>query len=478
MCHTRTFTRPLARILSALAVLTAIALLPKADGVEPAQFGATTNFPAGNSAKAMVAADFNRDGNPDIAVTTGDGLSFLLGSGGGALAAPTQYPYSTFGSGVLATGDFNHDGNRDLVEADWYNTRIILGDGAGNLSVLTNMSGDNNFSVYPAAVAVGDLNGDDKADIAVANTGNPSGRGVTVGFGRGDGFFGAPTNCALPSTPGDIVLGDLNGDGRLEAAVSLHSYYTANSNGVCVLTNKGDGTLAASQYYGASSQDYHYSLKLLDFNVAGGPDLAVLNYNAQSVAIRLNNGSGIFGPANDYPVGFPPNSLAIADFNGDGKTDLVVRGGTVARVLLGHGDGSFTVGSPMPVASGVTSPGTIAAEDFDGNGMPDLALTCSSSSSVAIKLNQTPPVLEITPSAGYNQITWLATFGTGFSLECTTNLLEPESWQPFPYPPVLIGNQKAVTDWTDRECKFYRLKNLKGGRGSTGRMGHALLRPM
>jgi hypothetical protein len=225
-----------------------------------------------------------------------------------------------------------------------------------------------------------------------------------------------------------------------------------------VLTNKGDGTLAASQYYGASSRDYHYSLKLVDFNGTGGLDLAVLNYDAQSVTIRLNNGSGVFGSANDYPMGFSPNSLATADFNGDGNADLIIRGGPVARVLLGHGDGSFTIGAPMPVASGVTSSGTIAVGDFDGNGTPDIALADSNDDSVAILLNQTPPILEIASMAGYNQITWGATFGTGFVLECTTNLFAPASWQPFPYPPVLLGNEKAVADWTDREHKFYRLR--------------------
>lgn len=434
------------------------ALLTEADGSEPVQFGAATNFPSGNNPGVMVAADFNTDGKPDIAVTTGTGLSLLLGSGGGVLSAPTNYPFTPFGSGALATGDFNMDGKMDLVEADWYNTRIILGDGAGHLLVLTNMFGDNNFSVYPAAVAVGDLNGDGKADIVVANTGNPSGRGITVGFGRGDGFFGPPTNCALPSTPGDIVLGDLNGDGKLEAAVSLQSIYTANSNSVCVLTNKGDGTLAVWQYYGASSKDYHYSLKLVDFNGDGKLDMAVLNYNAQSVTIRLNNGNGIFGSANDYPMGFTPNSLVTGDFNGDGKVDLIIRGGTAARVLSGHGDGSFTIGSKMTVASGATSPGTIAAGDFDDNGTPDLALACYNNNCVAIMLNRTLPILEITPLAGYNQIVWLASFGTNFVLECTTNLSAPGSWQPFPYPPVWIGNQKAVTDWTDHEKKYYRLR--------------------
>jgi hypothetical protein len=251
----------------------------------------------------------------------------------------------------------------------------------------------------------------------------------------------------------------LNGDGRLDAAVSLIIYDTANSNSVCILTNKGDGTLAVSQYYCASGQDYHFSLKLVDFNADVKLDLAVLNYNDQSVTIRLNNGGGIFGPAHDYPVGFSPNSLAAGDFNGDGKVDLIIRGETAACVLLGHGDGSFTVGPPMPVASGFwANPGALAVGDFDGNGTPDIALACFTNSSVAIKLNETPPTMGITPMIGYNQIVWPASFGTGFGLECTTNLLGPESWQPFPYPPVLIGNQKAVADWTDHEHKFYRLR--------------------
>jgi hypothetical protein len=176
------------------------------------------------------------------------------------------------------------------------------------------------------------------------------------------------------------------------------------------------------------------------------------------VTIRLNNGSGIFGAANDYPMGFLPNSLVAGDFNGDGKVDLIIRGGTGARVLSGHGDGSFTIGSKMTVASGTTSPGTIAVGDFDGNGTPDMALACYNNNCVAIMLNRTLPILEITPMAGYHQIAWLASFGTNFMLECTTNLSAPESWQPFPYPPAWIGNQKAVTDWADHEKKFYRLR--------------------
>ncbi len=447
--------------MTRLLLLTLIACAPVALAVVPARFGSPTNFPAGGNPAVVVSGDFNNDTNPDLALSGGNGFSLLLGTGRGAFGTPSQYPVSMFGNGALATGDFNKDGHLDLVETDWYSTRIMLGDGTGNLTLLTNMQGDHNFSVYSAAVAVGDLNGDGKADLAVANTGNPIGRGVTTGLGLGNGFFGAPTNRSLPTTPSDIALGDLDGDGRLDAAVSLQSAYGANSNSVCVLTNNGSGVLGISRYYDSTTRENHPALKLADFDANGGLDLAILNYTVQTVTIRLNPGNGSFGAANDFKLGFQATSLATGDFNGDENTDLFVRGATAACVLAGHGDGFFTVGSIMPVASGANLQGTIAADDFDKNGLPDAAFACMNNGYVAITLNQTPPFLKITPMQGYNQISWFAGVGAGFNLESTTNIFGPSDWQPFPYPAVVIGNQKAVTDWTTDPRKFYRLKKAR-----------------
>lgn len=253
----------------------------------------------------------------------------------------------------------------------------------------------------------------------------------------------------------------MNGDGRLDAVASLRPVGVPNSNSVCVLTNRGNGLLAVSQYCEDRISDAHYSLALVDFNGTSGPDLAVLNYNAQSVTIRLNIGNGSFGSATEYPVDMQPHSVASGDFNGDGRVDLIVRGNAFSRVLLGRGDGSFTVATILlpSIASGtIINPGTMAVGDFDANGTPDLALTAYNNAAVAVQLNHTPPFLEITRAVGYNQISWLASFSAGFSLEYTTNGIAPGNWQPFPSPPVVLGNQKGITDWTDHEQKFYRLK--------------------
>jgi hypothetical protein len=412
----------------------------------------------------LAVADFNRDGRPDVAGAISGYIRLFPGLGNGVLGDPTGWFVSAV---ALAIGDFNNDERLDLVSVSSYNVRILFGDGAGGFLVSSNVYGAGYPSVfYPRAVAVGDFNSDRKADLAIVYSLDYPGCLVT--FGRGNGSFDPPTKYTLANDPRDLRVGDLNGDGRPDLAIALRQ---GNSNTFCILTNKGDGTFGSPQYYLGRSGDDHPSLELGDFNGDRRLDVAVLEAAvsrfSNSVAIWLNNGRAGFDLADRYLLGFSPAAIVAADLNGDGKTDLLVRGGDLlippyggpsARVLLGQGDGSFVVGAAFSVPAPGIYPGTLGVGDFNGDGTPDLALTSATDETVAIMLNQTPPYLEIVKMEGYNQITWLATFGAGFTLEYTTNLLAPSAWQPFPYPPVVLGNQKGVTDWADHERKFYRLR--------------------
>ena len=395
------------------------------------RFGAAVNFPVAGNPTALVVADFNRDGKPDVTVSIPNGVSFLFGAGNGTFSSPTNYAVA--GSGALAAGDFNNDGRIDIVSAGYGGGSVLLGDGAGHF-VKTNF----NFSLYsPSAIAVGDFNGDGNLDMAI------TGNSVTAAFGNGDGSFGSRTNYG--SNVYDIFAGDLNGDGILDLAAVAYS-------GNCVFMNRGDGTFATPLYYQTS-----YGANVLvsgDFNNDGILDMAVLNPNPGSITVRLNNGRW-FWSTRDYSLGLSyPTSATAADINGDGNIDLLVRSGSTLGILLGNGDGTFTSGPQLAVPSG-NGLRSIALADVNGDGLPDIVLT--GNNSVVVLLNQTPPVLKMTSMTGYNQISW-ANISAAFTLECTTNLSAPDSWQPFPYPPVIIGDHKAVTDWVNTGQKFYRLR--------------------
>ncbi len=267
-------------------------ILPGGSGLAQVNFGTPTNIACQSSPKELFIADFNRDGKLDVGSKVSSGVNLLFGFGNGALSDIALKHTNTVGD-VMAIGDFNNDGNLDFVLVGWYFTHIILNDGKGGMNFWTNLNG---YSVYPSAVAVADLNGDGNADLVVANKGNSAGCGITVGFGSGNGVFGAPTTYAFaPFTPRDMAIADFNGDGRLDMVVS-----TSGTASMCVLINKGNGTFWDPVYYNGRGSDDHISLQAGDFDRDGNLDVAVINANSHSVTIWRNNGNGTFTSANTY----------------------------------------------------------------------------------------------------------------------------------------------------------------------------------
>jgi hypothetical protein len=310
-------------------------------------------------------------------------------------AAPLKHPHTELGFkksnlpvGVqwsIVTADFNGDGIPDLAAVvGEKSVAVFLGKGDGTFTGPFNTVG---FSYQFSNMAVGDFNDDGIPDIAVTSYiyGN-----VTILLGNGNGTFTTVSQmpAAGQDAPTSIAVADFNRDGILDLAVS-----SLADNVVTILLGKGDGTFTAGTPATTATGSISYGLTAGDFNGDGKIDLAVSNAidteNSNEINILLGNGDGTFTLSSQSPAtGQNPYGGTVADFNGDGNLDLAVPNeldGTVT-CLLGNGDGTFNTVPETPATGG--NPVQIAVGDFNGDGIPDLAAADFFGNKIAVLLGK------------------------------------------------------------------------------------------
>jgi VCBS repeat protein/IPT/TIG domain-containing protein/FG-GAP repeat protein len=336
------------------------------------------DYGGGSFLTGMAVGDFNDDGKLDLSVADYDNsvLYVLLGNGDGTLQAPVQFATGGFPGGV-AVGDFNGDGKLDLAVSYGCNTSNCL---TGGVSILLG-NGDGSFETHvdypaggaPSGLVAGDFNQDGKLDLAVANYYDGT---VSIFLGNGDGTFQPQVvskdciACGLGTNPAAVTIGDFNGDGRLDLVM-------AGDQPVDVLLGNGDGTFQAPIEY-TTGNFWGHSVVVADFNADGKLDVALANscgptscnYGEGNVSILIGNGDGTFQPHVDFPGGASPGGAVVGDFNGDAKLDLAVANYGGVSLLLGNGDGTFQ--APLSFST-ESSPG-VAAGDFNGDGRLDLGV--------------------------------------------------------------------------------------------------------
>ena len=247
---------------------------------------------------------------------------------------------------------------------------------SGLFPTTTALSQGGSASSYSLTASVAGIGG------LIAPTGTVSfvdaSNGNTV---LGTGLLGAsstslsflnPSNPVAGNNPASIVIGDFNNDGIPDLAVA-----NSGDGTVTILLGKGDGTFVQAAKSPIAVGDYPWSLAVSDFNGDGKADLAVVNSGDNSVAILLGNGDGTFSASPPVNVGRAPDFLAVGDFNGDGVPDLAVVNSSdfTVSILLGKGDGTFTQATDSPIS--VSYPFSLTVGDFNADGISDLAVVNS-----------------------------------------------------------------------------------------------------
>ncbi|MEO8135548.1 MAG: VCBS repeat-containing protein [Betaproteobacteria bacterium] len=339
----------------------------------------------GTGKPVFALADFNGDGYPDLAVppagTDNHAIVVQPGSASGQFGKPGAPVALSFRAQMVAAGDVNGDGRLDLVLA-----------GSGRLAVLTGL-GSGSFGAerayaLPAVagelsnLAVGDVNGDGRADVVVTMERQSAATGgAFLYIANADGSLKPPVQFDTATNLQALAVADLTGDGRADIAVGgLNPVFYSSGNvlrGVRVYRGNADGSVTLTATLSQPGAVTYAALAIADMNKDGKPDLVYATQDASledTVFIAPGQGDGSFGTATSLvlPDGGPLiYSLAVADFTFDGNLDVMVAADTYAAVLPGKGDGTLHGVIALAIAGGDTY---VAAADLNQDTVPDAVM--------------------------------------------------------------------------------------------------------
>jgi hypothetical protein len=336
-------------------------------------FHATLGLETDERAAEVRTGDFNGDGHADLAFSVYFSRAVItrLGNGDGTFQSPSAFLTVSHMPDALALGDFDGDSRTDIVVSGREAPDIVLfggnGDGTFRLATLVPTG-----SVVEN-IEVDDLNHDLKVDLIVVDDLDR----ISLLTGNGDGTFGAPSIVLeRASYPTGLALADFNNDSHLDLAAGQYYGLTDRYYNFVMLLGNGDGSFQPPIVERTSGS--LRNLVVGDFDGDSRLDLAALKtsgpgpFVSTSAGVALGNGDGTFKSRSLLPAPSGPDFVIAADFDGDRNVDLGVVGDSTFWVLRGAGDGSFSVQSIG--FSAVPSPVSTAIGDFTSDGRADVAI--------------------------------------------------------------------------------------------------------
>ncbi|CAF1311483.1 unnamed protein product [Adineta steineri] len=342
----------------------------------------TTNY--GSQPSSIIIADINNDHELDLIVSNygTHSIGIFYGFSNGTFDKQNLFILDVLSHPqFVTTGDVNKDNQTDIIilDSSLGYIQVLPGFGNGSFSNLTIYMTEE--GTQPYAAAIGDIDNDNKSDIAVANYGANN---VLLLFGYFRTYSVTQTQILLghESNPPSVATGDFNSDHYLDIVV-----VKTGTDSFGILLGYGNGSLAPEISYSVSSGSSPYCVCVGDFNNDTRPDIALANYGTHNVGVFLNQGNGSFTNMFAYPTGDQafPISVVVGDFNYDSILDIAAAdfGNDDVAILLGYGNGSFS--DAVTYSTGYDSdPSAIVVDDFNHDNILDLAVANSETSNVGI----------------------------------------------------------------------------------------------
>ncbi len=346
---------------------------------------------------ALAANDFNEDGLPDLAVVNhnDNSVTILLNQGGGtgnlapATGSPIALGATETGPSAIAAASLNN-------QTDSFTDLLITNQTSNNVTVLQG-NDDGTFTpmagspiavgISPSGIVTADFDGDGNTDFAVTNSGDNT---ISVFLGDGTGAFAPAPGSPLALSAGElgptaIVAADLDNDGKQDLTV-----VNRTSNNVSILRGNGDATFTPMTLSPIIVGTTPVALAARDLNGDAHADLVIVNQVDNTLTVLLNNGDGTFIPSvvSPLPTSTTPTGVAIADFNADSISDIVVtnQGADSVGVYVGLGAGLFLPRFELPAVSGGGASAIVVA-DMNGDSRPDAVLAEENTNQVSIIFN-------------------------------------------------------------------------------------------
>ena len=385
----------------------------------PDAFSTRSDIPSGQTPTGVFCTDIDGDGKPDILVATGDGNSmdiYLNTSTPQNISftqvVSDQLPANWYPSAITA-GDLDGDGKPEVIVACYQSPKLAIFRNTstpGNVSVVAPTSYQA-IGNYTLSLTVADCNGDGKPEIVLASAASNYVSIFPNNSTIGNISVGTRMDLHLPSntTPNTVIASDLDGDGKPDlASVNF------GANTVSVFRNTGPvgGALSFAANVDFSVGGGANDLAVGDLDGDGKPDLAVVNNTDATITLLQNActpGNLNFVRGTDVQTGTmnpgSPWALRIADFDGDSKPDIASVNQIDQSVSV-HRNIS-TAGAPAIDANVDYGTGNLpwglAIADYDGDGLPDMAIINNTSNTISVLRNKSSieaSVTSFTPTSG------------------------------------------------------------------------------